>query len=322
MTGPDWTFGPLVRALALGLHAQNPSLVHPFALRSGGGSLDDSLAALLKRALPMGGAPVVIRAIDLGMDRAGTMAIHSVVARSSEPKQLAAKWQRLERYAMGELITVFDPDTGPDTLAWTVTDSGTDSKPSGLSLFIAGSLLALASRMGCQGLSFSADGVALYGAQGSRSAVPPHNAKRFEMRWERFQARNPNPVMVPRQGGSDPTGAVRRATALIAADPARSWALDDVGQTIRLSRRTLQRRLSTAELDFPGLVRSVRVHYATQLIRGGRSLSEVAFLCGFADAAHFSRTCRRVMGMPPSRYRDLNDRDSGALREIRASLVP
>lgn len=322
MTGPDWTFGPLVRALALGLHAQNPSLIHPLALRSGSGSLDDSLAVLLKRALPMGGAPVIIRAIDLGMDRAGSMAIHSVAVRSTDPKQLAAKWQRLERYAMGELLTEFDTDTDANTLAWTVKESTSEASQSGLALFIAGSLLALASRMGCQGLSFSADGVRLYGAQGSRSGVAKHDAKRFEMHWERFQARKPNPVDVPRQGGSDPTGAVRKATALIAADPARSWALDDVGETLRLSRRTLQRRLSTAGLDFPGLVRAIRVQYATQLIRGGRSLNEVAFLCGFADAAHFSRTFRRVMGMPPSRYRDLNDRDSGVLREIRASLVP
>lgn len=322
MTGPDWTFGPLVRALALGLHAQNPSLIHPLALRSGAGSLDESLAVLLKRALPMGGAPVILRALDLGMDRAGSMAIHAVAVRSTEPKQLANKWQRLERYAMGELLTHFDPDTDEDTLAWEVRPAGGETPSSGVSLFIAGSLLALANRMGCYNLSFSADGVRLYGAQGSRSEVAQHDAKRFEMRWERFQARNPSPIDVPRQGGSDPTGAVRRATALIAADPARSWALDDIGSALRLSRRTLQRRLSTADLDFPGLVRAVRVHYATQLIRGGRSLNEVAFLCGFADAAHFSRTFRRVMGMPPSRYRDLNDRDGGVLRDIRASLVP
>ena len=39
---------------------------------------------------------------------------------------------------------------------------------------------------------------------------------------------------------------------------------------------------------------------ALELIAGGESISTAAYTSGFADAAHLTRTCRRMFGFPPS----------------------
>ncbi|MGY1436036.1 helix-turn-helix domain-containing protein [Streptomyces reniochalinae] len=53
-------------------------------------------------------------------------------------------------------------------------------------------------------------------------------------------------------------------------------------------------------LPFRAYVRWLRTQRAVELIEGGRSLSDAAHEAGFADAAHFSRSCKRLFGMAPS----------------------
>ena len=44
----------------------------------------------------------------------------------------------------------------------------------------------------------------------------------------------------------------------------------------------------------------LRAQEAIALIASGRSLTDSALMAGFADAAHFCRTCRRMFGTAPS----------------------
>lgn len=46
----------------------------------------------------------------------------------------------------------------------------------------------------------------------------------------------------------------------------------------------------------------VRINHAKQLLRSGRSLSEIAATTGFADQSHLTRHFRRLVGLPPGRY--------------------
>jgi len=51
-------------------------------------------------------------------------------------------------------------------------------------------------------------------------------------------------------------------------------------------------------------VRRVRIDYACQQLSGSqRSLAEIALAAGFADQSHFSRTFKRLTGLPPAAFR-------------------
>ena len=51
------------------------------------------------------------------------------------------------------------------------------------------------------------------------------------------------------------------------------------------------------------MLRRRRMDRACQLLRSGTRISEVAATSGFADQAHFTRECRKLLGVTPSQYR-------------------
>lgn len=53
-------------------------------------------------------------------------------------------------------------------------------------------------------------------------------------------------------------------------------------------------------------IRRIKTEQALTLIRANQhSLTEIAYLCGFTDQAHFTRTFRHITGLLPKEYRGL-----------------
>ena len=78
----------------------------------------------------------------------------------------------------------------------------------------------------------------------------------------------------------------------------------DVAQQLCLSARTLQRRLADGGHSFQSLVDEARHRLATRLLGAtAYSLSEVAFMTGFADQSAFTRAFKRWEGQTPRSYR-------------------
>lgn len=70
-----------------------------------------------------------------------------------------------------------------------------------------------------------------------------------------------------------------------------------------LHSRTLERRLSRWGTPFEALLDEFRRSRSLQLIQQGtHTLTEIAFLVGYSDAAHFTRAFRRWTGSPPRDY--------------------
>ena len=83
-----------------------------------------------------------------------------------------------------------------------------------------------------------------------------------------------------------------------------------VSRKIGLSARTLQRRLEYCGIDFDALRDETRRSEALQLIACGRySATEIAYMVGYSDPAHFTRAFKRWTGSPPSHYRALLKHD-------------
>jgi AraC-like DNA-binding protein len=82
--------------------------------------------------------------------------------------------------------------------------------------------------------------------------------------------------------------------------------LATISKKIGLSPRTLQRRLEHCGIDFDALRDETRRSEAFQLLASGKySATEIAYMVGYSDPAHFTRAFKRWTGSPPSRYRSI-----------------
>ncbi|CAG2154674.1 HTH-type transcriptional regulator VirS [Cupriavidus yeoncheonensis] len=95
---------------------------------------------------------------------------------------------------------------------------------------------------------------------------------------------------------------VRRAVHMLL--PRGQGSIDQVGQQLGMSSRTLQRRLEQEGLEFSSLVNEVRRGLACRFLGDIRyPVSQVAMLVGFAEVSTFSRWFSAQFGTPPTRWR-------------------
>lgn len=77
-----------------------------------------------------------------------------------------------------------------------------------------------------------------------------------------------------------------------------------ISKSVGLSPRTLQRRLKYCGVDFDALRDETRRHEALQLIASRKyNATEIAYMVGYSDQAHFNRAFKRWTGSTPTRYR-------------------
>ncbi len=83
--------------------------------------------------------------------------------------------------------------------------------------------------------------------------------------------------------------------------------LGPISKTVGLSVRTLQRRLKYCGVDFDALRDETRRSQALLLIASGQyTATEIAYMVGYSDQAHFTRAFKRWTGSTPSRYPELD----------------
>ncbi|NOZ26357.1 MAG: helix-turn-helix transcriptional regulator [Nitrospirae bacterium] len=102
--------------------------------------------------------------------------------------------------------------------------------------------------------------------------------------------------------------------SIIRQDLSRKWTLPDIAARLRMSPRTLQRRLQGEGRSFRNILNRLRVRRAEKLlIESDFSLTEIGFMLGFSDYAHFSREIKRIKGMNPLSYR---------MKHLRQTVLP
>lgn len=80
---------------------------------------------------------------------------------------------------------------------------------------------------------------------------------------------------------------------------------EDLAASLAMTPRTLQRKLAEAGTTYRALLNDTRHMLALAYLRGGHdSISEIAYLLGFAEVSAFTRAFKRWTGVAPSAWRD------------------
>ena len=97
--------------------------------------------------------------------------------------------------------------------------------------------------------------------------------------------------------------AVRRAVALLREHWNQKVDLFELSGAAKLSRFELVRRFRE-QVGLPphAFQLDLRINEARRLLTAGRSPTEVALICGFADQPHLTRMFKRAVGVTPGEY--------------------
>lgn len=109
-----------------------------------------------------------------------------------------------------------------------------------------------------------------------------------------------------------------RVESLLQAGDDRGASLAEMAARLRLSPRTLVRRLSLRQTTYRRLLEAHRRQRATELLRQPElSIGEVAARVGYEDSTNFARACRRWFGVSPGVWREENTLQKGAKEKSR-----
>ena len=98
---------------------------------------------------------------------------------------------------------------------------------------------------------------------------------------------------------------VERAVRFMRQNLGTSMRIEDLAESIGSTVQQLERSFRRHAKKLPlALWRDMRLqHSRWRLLNTTRSVTEIAFECGFSDSSHFSRWFKKEFGEPPQRYR-------------------
>jgi AraC-like DNA-binding protein len=98
---------------------------------------------------------------------------------------------------------------------------------------------------------------------------------------------------------------MQRAMDFIERNAHTSISLDDVSRELSLSRSFFSRKFKEITgFGFSEYLAHVRIKRAEQmLLSGKKSITDIAFECGFEDSSYFAATFKKIMGTTPLKYR-------------------
>ncbi len=81
--------------------------------------------------------------------------------------------------------------------------------------------------------------------------------------------------------------------------------IDDIAQAVAVSRTSLHRKMKqmmgTSPIEF---LREARIRKAAKMLSTTkRSVSEIAYACGFTDPKYFSKCFKAITGKTPSEFK-------------------
>lgn len=273
--------------------------------------------AMLAGVYERGGAPAILKSGKMLEEHADPILF--VLLNSDSVALLIEKEARLSRFIHSRhVVRIVEESDSGITLEHV---SSVDDPPQFTeNLAAAGQHIALLEQVGCQGLSLrlpkSQDPNRYIYREGEYAEGGAEGCSLWEFTWQRFvPTRRPMPGLDslllagesrPALGESTPT--VASVERIVRSDLGRTWTLANVASRLDTSTRSLQRSLATESSRFSEVMDKIRVDEAKRLLRSTElSVTEIGYVCGFADTSHFSRRFKGRVGVSPTAYRSADD---------------
>ena len=98
---------------------------------------------------------------------------------------------------------------------------------------------------------------------------------------------------------------IRKAFLYLVVNLSRSMTVHELADYLRVSVRQLERTFQSRQGQSPSdFIRRVRISEGKRLLTNtDRTITQIAYDCGFADASHFTRTFHSVFGTTPTSLR-------------------
>lgn len=146
-------------------------------------------------------------------------------------------------------------------------------------------------------LRFAADETAIYfDAESMERPLPAANAE---------LARHNNEILVRYLARLETSNIASRVhTALVEQLPHGEPSQEKIAHSLNMSLRNLQRKLSEEQSSYKEILNQTRKDLAkSYMADSSYSISEIAYLLGFADTSSFTRAFKRWTGKAPSDFR-------------------
>lgn len=239
-----------------------------------------------------------------------------VLLNSDSPRLMLDKEARLAAFLHSRHRVVIE-ELGPCSLELQHVSEQAKAPDPAESLAACGQHLVLLEEIGCEGLRCrfpeSAEPERWVYADGTYGTPAAGGGyRRWALQWSRHvPTRKPMPgldeVLLSSAALAEldeQRGPVAGVERVVRRDLGRTWKLAEVATALSTSPRSLQRALGAAGAQYSDVVDRVRNEEAARLLRETElSVTEVGYVCGFADSAHFSRSFKKRLGRPPSEYR-------------------
>ncbi len=241
---------------------------------------------------------------------------HLALCTASSPFEMIKRWQKLERYIHSRHRIQVLEQTEQSLALQHYSLANYPTPLLAESLVVLGVLLALCEATGAIDLTATINDWDVYPRcdeatlqQLSHSAnqtnFKHHNNQNAvcQIRWNKYEAKAypqtqkltpPNLPALAKQVVEHLSNAV--------IEPVK---IEQVAEKINYSTRSLQRHLQQLGFTFSDLQATVRTQQAGHyLMQSKTEVSEIGFLCGYSDQAHFTREFKRATGITPSKYRE------------------
>jgi AraC-like DNA-binding protein len=266
--------------------------------------------ALIGQVLQQGGWSAVLQ-LGQGVHDVHDEPLLQLLVHPGEPWRVLAAWQRLERYLHSRHRIMSSRVHEHE-----VQLAHTGRKPSVTPLvaeswLVLGVVVALLQRSACRAVDVQlSDGRSLF--QSDRLVASESELGRWVQDaqaqcWRLQWTLQPAETMHVQAARSQETSWSDQIADWIRKRQDWQPELHAVASGLKLSTRSLQRKLSDEGARFVDVVGRERALRATELLTQSHTqLAEIGFACGYTDQAHFSRDFKRRMGMTPLTCRQLS----------------
>ena len=238
-----------------------------------------------------------------------------VLLNSESVVVLIEKELRLSRFIHSRHVVRID-DQAENSITLVHTSAADDPPRATEDLAGAGQHISLLEQIGCRQLELrfpesDAPERAVY--QGGKYIEPAAGScATWAFSWEAFvPTRRPMPGLDELLTQTDPRAPLTEAPAIVTSieslaleDLGRTWTLAEVAHKLETSTRSLQRALAAEQTRFSEVLDQLRTREAARLLaQSDLSITDIGYVCGFADTSHFSRRFKRRHQVSPSDYR-------------------